>query len=124
MPAGKAPGPSLLNFDMIKSAVGQCPQIVDDHVHFFKSLLTLKIKVPDEMSSAHLIALKKSQSKIRPIAIGESFSRILASLVFNRIGKKPKNYLVLFNLESIQLMVLHLLSFRLMYFLILITFLI
>ncbi|KAL0227255.1 hypothetical protein P9112_014579 [Eukaryota sp. TZLM1-RC] len=44
------------------------------------------------MTSARLIALKKSQSKIRPIAIGESFSRILASLVFNRIGKKAKEF--------------------------------
>ncbi|KAL0225992.1 hypothetical protein P9112_013316 [Eukaryota sp. TZLM1-RC] len=29
---------------------------------------------------------------LRPIAIGESFSRILASLVFNRIGKKAKKF--------------------------------
>ncbi|KAL0210256.1 hypothetical protein P9112_010340 [Eukaryota sp. TZLM1-RC] len=92
MPTGKAPGPSLLNFDMIKSAVGQCPEIADDLVLFFNNLLTLKIKVPFEMTSARLIALKKSQSKIRPIAIGESFSRILASLVFNRIGKKAKEF--------------------------------
>ncbi|KAL0226452.1 hypothetical protein P9112_013776 [Eukaryota sp. TZLM1-RC] len=35
---------------------------------------------------------QKSQSKIRPSAIGESFSRILASLVFNRIGKKAKEF--------------------------------
>ncbi|KAL0210921.1 hypothetical protein P9112_009219 [Eukaryota sp. TZLM1-RC] len=80
MPTGKAPGPSLLNFDMIKSTVGQCPEIADDLVLYFNNLLTLKIKVPFEMTSARLIALKKSQSKIRPIAIGESFSRILASL--------------------------------------------
>ncbi|KAL0208494.1 hypothetical protein P9112_011081 [Eukaryota sp. TZLM1-RC] len=92
MPTGKASGPSLLNFDMIKSAVGQCPEIADDLVLFFNNLLTLKIKVPFEMTSARLIALKKSQSKIRPIAIGESFSRILASLVFNRIGKKAKEF--------------------------------
>ncbi|KAL0213943.1 hypothetical protein P9112_006127 [Eukaryota sp. TZLM1-RC] len=92
MPTGKAPGPSLLNFDMIKSAVGQCPEIADDLVLFFNNLLSLKIKVPFEMTSARLIALKKSQSKIRPIAIGESFSRILASLVFNRIGKKAKEF--------------------------------
>ncbi|KAL0207312.1 hypothetical protein P9112_011940 [Eukaryota sp. TZLM1-RC] len=92
MLTGKAPGPSLLNFDMIKSAVGQCPEIADDLVLFFNNLLTLKIKVPFEMTNARLIALKKSQSKIRPIAIGESFSRILASLVFNRIGKKAKEF--------------------------------
>ncbi|KAL0224398.1 hypothetical protein P9112_003788 [Eukaryota sp. TZLM1-RC] len=46
MPTGKAPGPSLLNFDMIKSAVGQCPEIADDLVLFFNNLLTLKIKSP------------------------------------------------------------------------------
>ncbi|KAL0226657.1 hypothetical protein P9112_013981 [Eukaryota sp. TZLM1-RC] len=44
------------------------------------------------MTSARLIALKKSQYKIRPIAILESFSRILASLVFNRIAKKAKEF--------------------------------
>ncbi|KAL0209198.1 hypothetical protein P9112_011785 [Eukaryota sp. TZLM1-RC] len=92
MPTGKAPGPSLLNFDMIKSAVGQCPEIVDDLVLFFNKLLTLKIKVPVELTSARLIALKESQSKIRSIAIGESFSKTLASLVFNRIGKKAKEF--------------------------------
>ncbi|KAL0215018.1 hypothetical protein P9112_007202 [Eukaryota sp. TZLM1-RC] len=90
MPARKGPGPSLMNFDMIKSAVGQCPEIVDDLVYFFHSFWTLKFKVADEMISACLIALMKNISKIRPIAIGESFARIFASLVFNRIGRKAK----------------------------------
>ncbi|KAL0207260.1 hypothetical protein P9112_011888 [Eukaryota sp. TZLM1-RC] len=43
--------------------------------------------------NARLIALKKNESKIRPIAIGESLSRILASAVFGRIGKKAKDFL-------------------------------
>ncbi|KAL0226612.1 hypothetical protein P9112_013936 [Eukaryota sp. TZLM1-RC] len=64
MPTGNAPGPSLLNSDMIKSAVGQCPEIADNLVLFFNNRLTLKIKVPFEMTNARLIALKKSQSKI------------------------------------------------------------
>ncbi|KAL0207484.1 hypothetical protein P9112_012112 [Eukaryota sp. TZLM1-RC] len=33
-----------------------------------------------------------NESKIRPIAIGESLSRILASAVFGRIGKKAKDF--------------------------------
>ncbi|KAL0216333.1 hypothetical protein P9112_008517 [Eukaryota sp. TZLM1-RC] len=44
------------------------------------------------MTSSRLIALKKNESKIRPIAIGESLSRILASAVFGRIGKKAKDF--------------------------------
>ncbi|KAL0215547.1 hypothetical protein P9112_007731 [Eukaryota sp. TZLM1-RC] len=82
---GKAPGPSMITFDMLKSTVNQCPECIDDLVFFFNKILTLKIKLPSEMTSSRLIALKKNESKIRPIAIGESLSRILASAVFGRI---------------------------------------
>ncbi|KAL0219432.1 hypothetical protein P9112_005085 [Eukaryota sp. TZLM1-RC] len=44
------------------------------------------------MTTARSIAQKKNSSKIRPIAIGKSFSRILASLVFNRIGENAKEF--------------------------------
>ncbi|KAL0214155.1 hypothetical protein P9112_006339 [Eukaryota sp. TZLM1-RC] len=72
MPAEKAPGPSLLNFDMIKSAVG-CPQIVDDIVLFLKSL---KVKPGNG----------KKPDGIRPIAIGEAITHLFASIVLNCVA--------------------------------------
>ncbi|KAL0208357.1 hypothetical protein P9112_010944 [Eukaryota sp. TZLM1-RC] len=92
LPSGKAPGPSMITFDMIKSTINQCSECIDDLVFCFNKILTLKIKLPSEMTSSRLIALKKNESKIRPIAIGESLSRILASAVFGRIGKKAKDF--------------------------------
>ncbi|KAL0206153.1 hypothetical protein P9112_001460 [Eukaryota sp. TZLM1-RC] len=92
LPSGKAPGPSMITFDMLKSTINQCPECIDDLVFFFNKILTLKIKLPSEMTSSRLIALKKNESKIRPIAIGKSLSRILASAVFGRIGKKAKDF--------------------------------
>ncbi|KAL0210729.1 hypothetical protein P9112_009027 [Eukaryota sp. TZLM1-RC] len=77
---------------MLKSTVNQCPECIDDLVFFFNKILTLKIKLPSEMTSSRLIALKKNELKIRPIAIGESLSRILASAVFGRIGEKAKEF--------------------------------
>ncbi|KAL0204947.1 hypothetical protein P9112_000254 [Eukaryota sp. TZLM1-RC] len=77
---------------MLKSTVNQCPECIDDLFLFFNKILTLKIKLPSEMTSSRLIALKKNESKIRPIAIGESLSRIIASAVFGRIGKKAKDF--------------------------------
>ncbi|KAL0218848.1 hypothetical protein P9112_004501 [Eukaryota sp. TZLM1-RC] len=92
LPSGKAPSPSMITFDMLKSTVNQCPECIDDLVFFFNKILTLNIKLPSEMTISRLIALKKNESKIRPTAIGESLSRILASAVFGRIGKKAKDF--------------------------------
>ncbi|KAL0205400.1 hypothetical protein P9112_000707 [Eukaryota sp. TZLM1-RC] len=96
LPSGKAPGPSMITFDMLKSNVNQCPECIDDLVFLFDKILTLKIKLPSDMTSSRLIALRQNESKIRPIAINESFSRILASAVFDRIGKKAKDFFSLF----------------------------
>ncbi|KAL0209004.1 hypothetical protein P9112_011591 [Eukaryota sp. TZLM1-RC] len=75
------------------------PEIADDLAHYFQQLIVLKINPPFELLAARLIALVKpgNGSKpdgIRPIAVGESLSRLLASIVFDRVkdkASKPSN---------------------------------
>ncbi|KAL0221364.1 hypothetical protein RCL1_001218 [Eukaryota sp. TZLM3-RCL] len=79
LPSGKAAGPSGISFDLLKSVVRQNSFIVDD-------------LAPKQFTASRLIALRKPNGKIRPIAVGESLYRLLSSLVFNRVAEKSKSY--------------------------------
>ncbi|KAL0214935.1 hypothetical protein P9112_007119 [Eukaryota sp. TZLM1-RC] len=53
---------------------------------------------PPELTAARLVALVKpgkgdKPDGVRPIAIGESLTRLLSSLIFNRISTKARDYL-------------------------------
>ncbi|KAL0210295.1 hypothetical protein P9112_010379 [Eukaryota sp. TZLM1-RC] len=53
---------------------------------------------PPELTAARLVALIKPGKSnkpdgVRPIAIGESLTRLLSSLVFNGISTKARDYL-------------------------------
>ncbi|KAL0220913.1 hypothetical protein RCL1_000767 [Eukaryota sp. TZLM3-RCL] len=80
LPSGKAAGPSGISFDLLKSVVRQHSFIVDDLVPFFNNLLTLKYRAPKQFTASRLIALRKPNGKIRPIAVGESLYHLLSSM--------------------------------------------
>ncbi|KAL0214960.1 hypothetical protein P9112_007144 [Eukaryota sp. TZLM1-RC] len=66
--------------------------------HYFQQLIVLKINPPFELLAARLIALVKpgngiKPDGIRPIAVGESLSRLLASIVFDRVKDKASTFL-------------------------------
>ncbi|KAL0227073.1 hypothetical protein P9112_014397 [Eukaryota sp. TZLM1-RC] len=93
LPNGKAAGPLGISFDVLKTACNKTPEIADDLAFYFQQLVSLNVVPPSELTAARLIALVKpgSDSKpsgIRPIAVGESLSRLFASIIFHRIVKK------------------------------------
>ncbi|KAL0205913.1 hypothetical protein P9112_001220 [Eukaryota sp. TZLM1-RC] len=95
---GKAAGPSGISFDLLKIACSSAPEIADDLAHYFQQLIVLKINPPFELLAARLIALVKpgngiKPDGIRPIAVGESLSRLLASIVFDRVKDKASTFL-------------------------------
>ncbi|KAL0219384.1 hypothetical protein P9112_005037 [Eukaryota sp. TZLM1-RC] len=74
------------------------PSIWVDLAHYFQQLIVLKINPPFELLAARLIALVKpgngiKPDGIRPIAVGESLSRLLASIVFDRVKDKASTFL-------------------------------
>ncbi|KAL0210157.1 hypothetical protein P9112_010241 [Eukaryota sp. TZLM1-RC] len=96
--SGKAAGPSGISFDLLKIACSSAPEISDDLAHYFQQLIVLKINPPFELLAARLIALVKpgngiKPDGIRPIAVGESLSRLLASIVFDRVKDKASTFL-------------------------------
>ncbi|KAL0214992.1 hypothetical protein P9112_007176 [Eukaryota sp. TZLM1-RC] len=98
LPKGKAAGPSGIPFDLLKIACSSAPEIADDLAHYFQQLIVLKINPPFELLAARLIALVKpgngiKPDGIRPIAVGESLSRLLASIVFDRVKDKASTFL-------------------------------
>ncbi|KAL0205810.1 hypothetical protein P9112_001117 [Eukaryota sp. TZLM1-RC] len=98
LPKGKAAGPSGISFDLLKIACSSAPEIADDLAHYFQQLIVLKINPPFELLAARLIALVKpgngiKPDGIRPIAVGESLSRLLASIVFDRVKDKAYTFL-------------------------------
>ncbi|KAL0219404.1 hypothetical protein P9112_005057 [Eukaryota sp. TZLM1-RC] len=98
LPKGKAAGPSGISFDLLKIACSSAPEIPDDLAHYFQQLIVLKINPPFELLAARLIALVKpgngiTPDGIRPIAVGESLSRLLASIVFDRVKDKASTFL-------------------------------
>ncbi|KAL0219315.1 hypothetical protein P9112_004968 [Eukaryota sp. TZLM1-RC] len=95
---GKAAGPSGISFDLLKIACSSAPEIADDLAHYFQQLIVLKINPPFELLAARLIALVKpgngiKPDGIRPIAVGESLSRLQASIVFDRVKDKASTFL-------------------------------
>ncbi|KAL0211149.1 hypothetical protein P9112_009447 [Eukaryota sp. TZLM1-RC] len=91
-------GPSGISFDLLKIACSSAPEIADDLAHYFQQLIVLKINPPFELLAARLIALVKpgngiKPDGIRPIAVGESLSRLLASIVFDRVKDKASKFL-------------------------------
>ncbi|KAL0240721.1 hypothetical protein GEMRC1_005957 [Eukaryota sp. GEM-RC1] len=61
-------------------------------------MVCLKVIPPIELTAAQLIALVKpgngiKPDRIRPIAVGESISRLFASTVFNRVVDKAGRFL-------------------------------
>ncbi|KAL0204739.1 hypothetical protein P9112_000046 [Eukaryota sp. TZLM1-RC] len=98
LPKGKAAGPSGISFDLLIIACSSAPEIADDLAHYFQQLIVLKINPPFELLAARLIALVKpgngiKPDGIRPIAVGESLSRLLASIVFDRVKDKASTFL-------------------------------
>ncbi|KAL0210797.1 hypothetical protein P9112_009095 [Eukaryota sp. TZLM1-RC] len=98
LPKGKAAGPSGISFDLLKIACSSAPEIADDLAHYCQQLIVLKINPPFELLAARLIALVKpgngiKPDGIRPIAVGESLSRLLASIVFDRVKDKASTFL-------------------------------
>ncbi|KAL0216344.1 hypothetical protein P9112_008528 [Eukaryota sp. TZLM1-RC] len=92
LPSGKAPGPSGITFDMLKSVCRQNSFIIKDLCSFLQDVLTMKIVPPKELSSSRLVALTKPNGKVRPIAIGEAIYRLMSSVIFNRVSTKAKEY--------------------------------
>ncbi|KAL0216326.1 hypothetical protein P9112_008510 [Eukaryota sp. TZLM1-RC] len=92
LPSGKAPGPSGITFDMLKSVCRQNSFIIKDLCSFFQDVLTMKIVPPKELSASRLVALTKPNGKVRPIAIGEAIYRLMSSVIFNRVSTKAKEY--------------------------------
>ncbi|KAL0205855.1 hypothetical protein P9112_001162 [Eukaryota sp. TZLM1-RC] len=92
LPSGKAPGPSGITFDMLKSMCRQNAFIIKDLCSFFQDVLTMKIVPPKELSASRLVALTKPNGKVRPIAIGEAIYRLMSSVIFNRVSTKAKEY--------------------------------
>ncbi|KAL0222909.1 hypothetical protein P9112_002299 [Eukaryota sp. TZLM1-RC] len=98
LPKGKAAGPSGISFDLLKIACSSASEIADDLAHYFQQLIVLKINPPFELLDARLIALVKpgngiEPDAIRPIAVGESLSRLLESIVFDRVKDKASTFL-------------------------------
>ncbi|KAL0209068.1 hypothetical protein P9112_011655 [Eukaryota sp. TZLM1-RC] len=95
----KAAGPSGISFDLLKIACSSAPEIAEDLAHYFHQMVVLKINLPFDLLAARLIASIKpvdgiELDGIRPIAVGESLSRLLASIVFDRVkdkASKPSN---------------------------------
>ncbi|KAL0210253.1 hypothetical protein P9112_010337 [Eukaryota sp. TZLM1-RC] len=90
--------PSGISFDLLKTACKNAPEIVEDLASYFQNLMCLNYVPPPELTAARLVALIKpgkgeKPDGVRPIAIGESLTRLLSSLIFNRISTKARDYL-------------------------------
>ncbi|KAL0218863.1 hypothetical protein P9112_004516 [Eukaryota sp. TZLM1-RC] len=101
LPKDKAEDPSGISFDILKSACRKAPERCDDLAEYFQNLVCLNTIPPTELLAACLIALiklgnGKKPDGIRPIDIGESITRLFASIVFNRVASKAAKYLTPF----------------------------
>ncbi|KAL0219595.1 hypothetical protein P9112_005248 [Eukaryota sp. TZLM1-RC] len=92
LPSGRSAGPSGLSYDHLKSAVNICPEIVDDLVFFFNSVIMGRFKLPQALMSSRLVALNKPGGGVRPIAVGESITRLLAIISFKRVKSSAINF--------------------------------
>ncbi|KAL0213742.1 hypothetical protein P9112_005926 [Eukaryota sp. TZLM1-RC] len=101
LPKGKAAGPSSILFDIFKSVCRKAPEICDDFAEYFQNLVCLSTIPPTELLAARLIALvkpgnAKKPDGIRPIAIGDSITRLFVSIVFHRVASKAAKFLAPF----------------------------
>ncbi|KAL0227150.1 hypothetical protein P9112_014474 [Eukaryota sp. TZLM1-RC] len=93
LPSGRSAGPSGLSYDHLKSAVNICPEIVDDFsFSFFNSVIMGRFKLPQALMASRLVALNKPGGGVRPIAVGESITRLLAIISFKRVKSSAINY--------------------------------
>ncbi|KAL0205755.1 hypothetical protein P9112_001062 [Eukaryota sp. TZLM1-RC] len=92
LPSGRSAGPSGLSYDHLKSAVNICPEIVDDLVFFFNSVIMGRFKLPQALMASRLVALNKPGDGVRPIAVGESITRLLAIISFQRVKSSAINF--------------------------------
>ncbi|KAL0213539.1 hypothetical protein RCL1_007165 [Eukaryota sp. TZLM3-RCL] len=91
--SGSAPGPSGLSYDHLKLAFEFSYTLVDDCCSYYKKVLTGKVVLPEALTASKLVALSKSNGGVRPIAVSESLTRLLAVVVFNRCKFSSINYL-------------------------------
>ncbi|KAL0221229.1 hypothetical protein RCL1_001083 [Eukaryota sp. TZLM3-RCL] len=67
--------------------------LVDDCCSYFNKILTGKVVLPEALTASKLVALNKPNGGVRPIAVSESITRLLAIVVFNRCKSSSINYL-------------------------------
>ncbi|KAL0219447.1 hypothetical protein P9112_005100 [Eukaryota sp. TZLM1-RC] len=85
LPSGRSTGPSGLSYDHLKSAVNICPEIADDLVFFFNSVILGRFRLPQALTAFRLVDLSKPDGGVRPIAVGESLMRLLAIICIKRV---------------------------------------
>ncbi|KAL0229213.1 hypothetical protein GEMRC1_013833 [Eukaryota sp. GEM-RC1] len=83
---------------LLKAACKAAPEISKDLANYFQQMVCLKVIPPIELTAARLIVLVKlgngiKPDGIRPIAVGESISRLFASIVFYRVVNKAGRFL-------------------------------
>ncbi|KAL0246846.1 hypothetical protein GEMRC1_008052 [Eukaryota sp. GEM-RC1] len=84
-PSGRAAGPSGMSFDHFKKTVNDVPEICEDLAVFFNEVLLGTKKLPHALCSSRLGALNKPNGGVRPIAVGETISRIFSTMCFRRV---------------------------------------
>ena len=94
LPRDSAPGVSGWTFEMIQDAFGaKCPKFRKAIHHFCVCLIRGKkelIPLRQWITSCRLIALKKENGGVRPIAISESFTRFCFRWALKCMGVKSK----------------------------------
>ncbi|KAL0217078.1 hypothetical protein RCL1_007561 [Eukaryota sp. TZLM3-RCL] len=88
-----APGLSGLSYDHLKIACEYSITLVEDCCKYFNKLLSGLVSLPEGLVNSKLVALRKPNGSVRPIAISESIMRLLAITVVNRIKSKKIQYL-------------------------------
>ncbi|KAL0248126.1 hypothetical protein GEMRC1_003362 [Eukaryota sp. GEM-RC1] len=107
--SGHAAGPFGMSFDHFKIVVNAVPEIREDLADFFSDEVLCTKKLPHAHCSSGLVALNKPNGGVRPIAVGETISRILQLCVLEESEISLLNSLDLFNLQLKFLMVLRVL---------------
>ncbi|KAL0211897.1 hypothetical protein RCL1_005523 [Eukaryota sp. TZLM3-RCL] len=91
--SSSAPGLSGLSYDHLKIACEYSITLVEDCCKYFNKLLSGLVSLPEGLVNSKLVALRKPNGSVRPFAISESITRLLAITVFNRIKSKSIQYL-------------------------------
>ncbi|KAL0225172.1 hypothetical protein RCL1_003084 [Eukaryota sp. TZLM3-RCL] len=88
-----APGSSLISYDHLKHACEFSCTLLEKICTYFNLVLNGTAQLLVELKASRLIALEKQGGGVRPIAIGESLTRLLACCVFNRLKREAAKYL-------------------------------